>query len=331
MEKNKMAIKMMLVDLQSGEFWQDHIGYETLNLTQNDDGMYYGFVPDDDHVDITNLDSKAKDYVTGVLVIYVMAVPESTNRKIIAYCENATVFSRPQSGEEKGRYFKDKDGTKCCASYSIVSDNLINLESLEYPFIINTAKYNPYMFRGQRSFLSKYPQLKEEILSYIHDLEIYNYQNQIHSTLAATTEYAQKHGDTPDQIVSAPGGQYVKRNPSIAKRILAINNYYCAIDSSHLTFQTRSGVPYMEAHHLIPCTVSNSQRFQKKSKLDREENIVCLCPTCHRAIHYGDTNEKRNILKILFEKQKDKLESVGLNLSFDELMELYREKNHADF
>ena len=121
-----------------------------------------------------------------------MAVPESTNRKIIAYCENATVFSRPQSGEEKGRYFKDKDGTKCCASYSIVSDNLINLESLEYPFIINTAKYNPYMFRGQRSFLSKYPQLKEEILSYIHDLEIYNYQNQIHSTLAATTEYAQK-------------------------------------------------------------------------------------------------------------------------------------------
>ena len=71
MEKNQINIKMMLVDLQSGNYTQKHTGYETLNLKQNDDGMFYGFVPDDDHVDITNLDPKAKDYVEGVLVIYV--------------------------------------------------------------------------------------------------------------------------------------------------------------------------------------------------------------------------------------------------------------------
>lgn len=315
---------MLLVDLQSGNYTQRHTGHEVLNLKQNDDGMFYGFVPDDDHVDITNLDSKAKDYVTGVWVIYIMAVPESTNRKIIAYCKNATVFSKPQSGEKKGRYFKDKDGTKCCTSYSIASDNLINLELSEHPFIINTAKYNPYMFRRQRSFLNKYPQLKEEILSYILDLELYNYQNQIYSTIAATTEYAQKYGYSLDQIVSVRGSQYVKRNPSIAKRVITINNYCCAIDSNHTTFKTRTGITYMEAHHLIPCTVSNSRRFQKKSKLDRVENIVCICPNCHRAIHYGNNETQEKYLKILYNKQKEQLDRVGLQLSFEELLEIYK-------
>ena len=80
----------------------------------------------------------------------------------------------------------------------------------------------------------------------------------------------------------------------------------------------------MEAHHLIPCTVSNSQRFQKKSKLDREENIVCICPNCHRAIHYGNVEIQEKYLRILYNKQKDKLDGVGLKLSFEELLNLYK-------
>lgn len=327
-----MDIKMMLVDLQSGDYPKDHIGYEILNLRRNDDGMFYGFVPDDDHVDITNLDPKAKDYVEGVLVIYVKAIGKSTDRRIVAYCKNATVFNKPQSGEEKGRYFKDSDGTQRCASYSVMSDNLFNLESIEQSFVIETSKYNPYMFRKQRTFLKEYPELKEKIISYINDLESYDYQNQVHSTPAATFKYARNYENVPDEISNFSGGQCIKRDPLIAKRVLAINNYHCAIDSSRLTFQTRSGVPYMEAHHLIPCTVSNSQRYQKKSKLDREENIVCICPNCHRAIHYGNDEIQEKYLKILYDKQKGKLDSVGLKLSFEELIEIYKGmKNHADF
>lgn len=324
MKKNQINIKMMLVDLQSGNYTQKHTGYETLNLKQNDDGMFYGFVPDDDHVDITNLDPEAKDYVEGVLVIYVKAIGKSTDRRIVAYCKSATVFRKPQPGEEKSRYFKDSDGTQRCASYSVMSDNMVNLEYIEHPFVIETSKYNPYMFRGQRTFLKEYPELKEKIISYIYDLESYDYQNQVHSTPAATLEYAQNYENVHDEISAFSGGQYVKRNPSIAKRVLESNNYRCAIDSSHLTFQTRSDVPYMEAHHLIPCTVSNSQRFQEKSKLDREENIVCICPNCHRAIHYGNDDTQEKYLKILYNKQKDKLDRVGLQLSFAELLNLYK-------
>ena len=139
---------------------------------------------------------------------------------------------------------------------------------------------SPVNYKGAAYKAPKY--IKEE------GLDSYEYQSPYGVRIGEKSakilkEESEKHGDTPDQIISAPGGQYVKRNPSIAKRVLAINNYHCAIDSNHSTFQTRSDVPYMEAHHLIPCTVSNSKKFKEKSKLDREENIVCICPNCHRA------------------------------------------------
>ena len=59
------------------------------------------------------------------------------------------------------------------------------------------------------------------------------------------------------------------------------------------------------------------------SKLDREENIVCICPNCHRAIHYGDNNTKKRLIELLFNKQKVKFESVRIHITLDDLYELY--------
>lgn len=324
-----MSERIILVDLNSGKYTQTQKGYELYNLEQNQDGKYYGFVPNADNVDIKKLDPKAKGFVDGVLVVYVQAISaKNRNRKIIAYCKNAKIFAKPQSGEAKNRFFIDYDGTKKCATYCIESDNLKDLR-MYTTFEIDLKQYSTQMFRRQRSYLEKYPELKSKILAFIAEIEHNEatqekYQQQIQRIKGATKEESEKHGDTPDQIISAPSVQCVKRDPSIAKRVLAINNYHCAIDSNHSTFQTRSGVAYMEAHHLIPCTVSNSQKFQEKSKLDREENIVCICPNCHRAIHYGNGETQKKYLKILYNEQKDKLDSVGLKLSFEELLNLYK-------
>lgn len=328
-----MCKKLLLVDLYTGKHLEIYEPYEQLNFVRNPDGMFYGNVPPDDIVDIRRLDKKAITYVKDVLVVYVRVVNKNRDksRKIIAYCKNATVFRKPQTDKNESREFKDTDGVLKYATYSIKSDNLTIIDDSTCEFIIDRRKYDMRMFRKQRSYLENKPELKEKIIAFICGLEHANYQRQLQNAKPASEDASKRHSQRPDQIASSNGIQYVVRNQSIAKKILDNNNYRCAIDSNHSTFQTRLGVAYMEAHHLIPCTVSNSQRFQKKSKLDREENIVCLCPTCHRAVHYGEINEKRKKLKILFEKQKDKLESVGLNLSFDELMELYGEKNHADF
>ncbi|MDE7073949.1 MAG: HNH endonuclease, partial [Odoribacter sp.] len=101
--------------------------------------------------------------------------------------------------------------------------------------------------------------------------------------------------------------------------------YKCAADSRHTTFTTAQGVPYMEGHHLIPCTPANARHFwdTKGRNIDCESNIVCLCPTCHRQIHYGTHDEKKALIEFLFNKQKAKLRSVGLDISLEELWGLY--------
>ena len=104
-----------------------------------------------------------------------------------------------------------------------------------------------------------------------------------------------------------------------------ISQFKCVFDNSHETFQTAKGVPYMEGHHLIPCTVSNVEYYWDKygRNIDCVENIICLCPTCHRRIHFGSKEEKERIIKVLYKKQISSLRTAGLDISIDELLSLY--------
>lgn len=103
-------------------------------------------------------------------------------------------------------------------------------------------------------------------------------------------------------------------------------NFKCVFDDRHKTFLTGKGIPYMEGHHLIPCTVSNMEHFWSKygRNIDCVENIICLCPTCHRRIHFGSGEEKDAIIKSLYKKQISSLRAVGLDISIEELLALYK-------
>ena len=127
--------KIIVVDMGAGRYWDDLIGHEYLNLEQNPlDNMYYGYVPPTDKIDITRIEKGAKDSVSDVLVVYVKAISKiNKNREVIAFCENATVFKKPQSGKKVKRKFYDKKG-KHNPSYSIISDNLTNLSDIHKKF-----------------------------------------------------------------------------------------------------------------------------------------------------------------------------------------------------
>lgn len=324
--------KIFAVDLYSGSYVQDYIGHEKFNLVSNKiDGKYYGYAPPSGNISIERIDPQAKDFATGVLVVYVAAISQDNkNREIIAFCKNATVFRKEQLLENSSRSFVDNDNVEVNASFHIVSNNLTDLRGLPNKFVIDLSKYNPYMFRSQRSFLDmpKYVKLRQNIIDYILNEEFLTSeedkeQASIYVTSPASERYSKKHGENDDEIVQISASTQVKKNPAIAKKVLKDNNYKCFVDSSHTTFITPSGVPYMEGHHLIPCTVDNSSKYKGLSKLDREENIVSLCPTCHRAVHYGNADKKQKILAILYEKQKNKLSSVNLAIKKEELFNLY--------
>lgn len=116
------------------------------------------------------------------------------------------------------------------------------------------------------------------------------------------------------------GSRFVTvRNKAKGDFVLKQQNYKCQVDLSHKSFITPSGMPYMEKHHLI------SMKFYEEyeNDLDDINNIVSLCPNCHRQIHLGDKKDVSKIIEILFTKQKDLLTSSGLSINLDELKKKY--------
>ena len=53
-----------------------------------------------------------------------------------------------------------------------------------------------------------------------------------------------------------------------------------------------------------------------ENNVDFVENIICLCPTCHRKIHYAINSDKKEMLQILFKKRKQAYENKVLVLLY---------------
>lgn len=331
--------KIIVIDLYAGSYNQENIGHELFNLDKNPvDDNFYGYCPPRDGIVIEKLGAKKSDiYVDNVLVIYVSKKGKSNNREIIAFCLNARVFKTGQPGEELNRYFTDKDGQKKVATYSIKSDNIFNLKNRYNKFEIKINDYNNKMFRKQRFYVGKYPDLDKKIIEYIEDIIEYKElldnddsveQEEIQNVEAASSEDIQNSVNKSLSIVNGNQGKSIAKDSRISKAALVEANYTCIIDLIHKTFITKRQIPYMEGHHLIPCTVANSEYFYQKYKknIDCLENIVCICPNCHREVHYGEWNSKSKKIKIMFEKQQEKLKKVGILITEEELLDLYKSK-----
>ena len=99
------------------------------------------------------------------------------------------------------------------------------------------------------------------------------------------------------------------RDRSIAIESMKNSGYVCEFNSTHELFiSRRSGKPYLEAHHLIP------MEFQSdfETSLDIVENIFCLCPNCHRAVHHAIGDTSKQILNGLIGR-RDALSTFKLN------------------
>lgn len=111
------------------------------------------------------------------------------------------------------------------------------------------------------------------------------------------------------RIVTLKARDTYARNRKVALTSMKNSGYVCEFDKTHELFISRlTGKPYVEAHHLIP--MQFQAEFQKT--LDTETNIFCLCPNCHRAVHYAQTDTTKNILENLITR-RNILPDFGLN------------------
>ena len=109
------------------------------------------------------------------------------------------------------------------------------------------------------------------------------------------------------------------RSTKVIRAALEEKNYVCELDSSHITFMGKDGKPYMQAHYLVPLAYAND--FQVS--LDVAENVICLCPNCHALLSYADKDIREQRIVQLYYSRKEKLKTVGIEVSLSRLLEMY--------
>ena len=79
---------------------------------------------------------------------------------------------------------------------------------------------------------------------------------------------------------------------------------------THPFFIKNNGVQYVEYHHLIFRSEANEE-----VDINQTYNQFKLCPTCHRMIHYGNNNIKKEMIdKLLNKADKEKLINLAYTL-----------------
>ena len=117
--------------------------------------------------------------------------------------------------------------------------------------------------------------------------------------------------------VPVPKDQNLTITKTIWKRSGVLRTQAFELNREHETFIAEStNKPYMEGHHALPMSLQD----QFSVSLDVYSNIVCLCPLCHRKIHYGMENEKKIILDSIYAKRSSRLAKSGIRMSQDEFV-----------
>ena len=85
-------------------------------------------------------------------------------------------------------------------------------------------------------------------------------------------------------------------------------------------FRTKKNLTYLEGHHMVQ--MENSKFFEKD--VDILENIIPLCPNCHRKIHNADKETVMKMLKLYYDNSdKQKLIRKGIFVDIDTLARFY--------
>ena len=146
--------------------------------------------------------------------------------------------------------------------------------------------------------------IAEDIYSYVEEL----YKNLSFESLFFNDETLLCQLDTKT------AHERYKRDARLITDAKKRDGFTCQIDKTHKTFVSK-GVNYVEGHHVVPMFQQKNYSFN----LDDVENILSLCPTCHREIHSGD--DRSGILRKIHKIQVAFMSTNGITL--DDLNKMY--------
>ncbi len=289
----------------------------------NDDGFCYGYIQagrgeNGFSKDRIKFDSEGK--AEGYDVVFYSN--HNNKNLIVGFYENATLFKKRGITPNIGTEYNIKVE---CTNAHLIPEHLRNIE------MIKKNRLNP--IKGLYGQSNVWYADKESISDWINKTMSLLKSNKDKYSFQTNLEYDnridEEINDSMDNII-INGDINSEENQNIDQRLVkqykrsaietlkAIRNanYKCEYDNSHITFKTKARPNFTEGHHLV-------QICQDISR-DHEYNIVSLCPNCHKRIHLGIDNEE--IITKLYNDRKEKLKSIGIDITLDELLELYSRK-----
>jgi 5-methylcytosine-specific restriction enzyme A len=140
------------------------------------------------------------------------------------------------------------------------------------------------------------------------------YQSMISTTLSETSSI---DIDPNGRIIEREINQCISyvRDPRLAAMRFNLSGFTCEVDSSHTTFVAqRTKRQFVEAHHFIPMKYQHLFPWA----LDNLNNIISLCPNCHRAIHHAVPDDKYQLIDGIYQKRP-----ALHNLTFEDIAQYY--------
>ena len=116
--------------------------------------------------------------------------------------------------------------------------------------------------------------------------------------------------DFTEEVKKYKDQEVLPRNAHYRKLAIERENCTCELCGTQHTFVDTSGNEYFEGHHLIMYNPSVQRRF--KYCLDHPDNIICLCPNCHKKIHNSSEDVIRALVLQLFKKHNTLLKIYGI-------------------
>jgi 5-methylcytosine-specific restriction protein A len=111
------------------------------------------------------------------------------------------------------------------------------------------------------------------------------------------------------------------RDANMAFTALDNANFQCENDTKHETFiSARTGNQFVEAHHLIPMEYQGDFLIS----IDVPENIISLCPNCHRAFHNSVVSNQEILISKFFESRSPLLKERDISITKKKIFEYYK-------
>ncbi|TFH63501.1 hypothetical protein [Peribacillus frigoritolerans] len=217
------------------------------------------------------------------------------------------------------------------SNYGLAEENLFNITEvgiidrilINPEFIMKNKKGNR-MYSSALNYFKKYieyyndKELQEELLKEEMEFEKYLKRNPADVSRGNL-------GDKPEEkpTYKTVNNQKVwSRNPRYASNAVADAEYLCEFDNQHNHFISKFNQRnYVEAHHLIP--MQYQEQFD--CSLDIHANIVSICLVCHKKIHYGLFEDKKEILDKLFSSRIERLKASGILIGVSDLYKYYKD------